>query len=81
MAQYLLCPSLPCLGTGGANEHNNKLIRQYLPKKQDFSQMSPEQMTTYQERLNDRPRKKLNYSTPNEYLKSLFLTPFVVFQT
>lgn len=56
----------------GANEHNNKLIRQYLPKKQDFSQMSPEQINTYQERLNDRPRKKLNYSTPNEYLKSLF---------
>ena len=56
----------------GANEHNNKLIRQYLPKKQDFSQMSPELINTYQERLNDRPRKKLNYSTPNEYLKSLF---------
>ena len=56
----------------GANEHNNKLIRQYLPKKQDFSQMGPEQINTCQERLNDRPRKKLNYSTPNEYLKALF---------
>ena len=56
----------------GANEHNNKLIRQYLPKKQDFSQMSPELINTYQERLNNRPQKKLNYSTPNEYLKALF---------
>ena len=33
----------------GANEHNNKLIRQHLPKKQDFSQMSPEHMIIYQE--------------------------------
>ena len=65
----------------GANEHNNKRIRQYLPKKQDFSQMSPQQITTYQERINDRPRKKLNYSSPNEHLKSLFSTQFVAFQT
>ncbi|GAA4015415.1 IS30-like element IS1655 family transposase [Hymenobacter fastidiosus] len=65
----------------GANEHNNKLIRQYLPKKQDFSQMSPQQITTYQDRLNDRPRKKLNYSTRNKHLKSLFSTQFVAFQT
>ena len=64
-----------------ANEHNNKLIRQYLPKKQDFSQMSPEQITTCQERLNDQPRKKLNYSTSNEHLKSRFLTQVVAFQT
>ena len=26
----------------GANEHHNKRIRQYLPKKQDFSQLSPQ---------------------------------------
>jgi len=64
----------------GANEHNNKLIRQYIPKKKDFSQMSPQQVKAYQERINDRPRKKLNYSTPNEHLKSIFSTPFVAFQ-
>jgi IS30 family transposase len=65
----------------GANEHNNKLIRQYIPKKKDFSQMSHQEVETYQDRINNRPRKKLNYSTPNEHLKSIFSTPFVAFQT
>ncbi len=65
----------------GANEHNNKLIRQYIPKKKDFSGMSDQEVKTYQERINDRPRKKLNYSSPNEHLKSIFSTPFVAFRT
>lgn len=74
------------LGTGlahqrGANEHNNKLIRQYIPKKMDFSQMSANEIETYQERINNRPRKKLNYSTPNEHVKTIFSPPFVAFQT
>ena len=65
----------------GANEHNNKLIRQFIPKKIDFSQMPPEEVKTYQDRINDRPRKKLNYSTPNEHIKIILSTPFVAFQT
>ena len=65
----------------GANEHNNKLIRQYIPKKMDFSQMSNQQVRAFQERINDRPRMKLNYSTPNERLNDIFFTPFVAFQT
>ena len=65
----------------GANEHNNKLIRQFIPKKMDFSQMPPEEVKIYQERINDRPRKKLNYSTPNEHIKIILSTQFVAFQT
>ena len=65
----------------GANEHNNKLIRQFILKKMDFSQVSPKQILAYQERINDRPRKKLNYSTPNEHIKFIFSTPVVAFQT
>ena len=65
----------------GANEHNNKLIRQYIPKKMDFSHMSHKQVRAYQERINDRPRKKLDYSSPNERLKTIFSTQFVAFQT
>lgn len=64
-----------------ANEHNNKLIRQYIPKKIDFSNTSHKQIGQYQERINDRPRKKLNYFTPNELVKSIYLTQFVTFQT
>jgi transposase, IS30 family len=65
----------------GANEHNNKLIRQFIPKKLDFSQMEDEEVQTYQDRINDRPRKKLHYSTPTERVKSILSTPIVAFQT
>lgn len=65
----------------GANEHNNKLIRQFITQKMDFSQMGHREVKTYQERINERPRKKLNYSTPNEYIKSILSTQIVAFQT
>ena len=65
----------------GANEHNNKLIRQFIPKKIDFSQMSKKEVQTYQDRINDRPRKKLHYSTPREHVNSILSAPIVAFQT
>ena len=50
----------------GLNEHTNGLIRQYLPKKTDFTQISKEEIITIQDKLNHRPRKILNYRTPYE---------------
>jgi len=50
----------------GLNEHTNGLIRQYLPKKTDFTQVSKEEVVTIQNKLNHRPRKVLNYRTPYE---------------
>jgi len=50
----------------GLNEHTNGLIRQYIPKKTDFTQISKEEITTIQDKLNHRPRKILNYRTPYE---------------
>jgi len=50
----------------GLNEHTNGLIRQYLPKKTNFTQISKEEITTIQDKLNHRPRKVLNYRTPHE---------------
>jgi len=50
----------------GLNEHTNGLIRQYLPKKTNFTQVSKEEITTIQDKLNHRPRKILNYRTPFE---------------
>jgi len=50
----------------GLNEHTNGLIRQYLPKKTDFTQISKEEIITIQDKLNHRPRKVLNYRTPFE---------------
>jgi len=48
----------------GLNEYTNKLIRQYIPKKTDFSSIENCQIFEYQKEINMRPRKKLDYSSP-----------------
>ena len=50
----------------GLNENTNGLIRQYFPKKTDFSKISGQQVRKVENALNNRPRKILNYLTPNE---------------
>jgi len=50
----------------GLNEHTNGLIRQYLPKKSTFLNVSKDEIIMIQNRLNHRPRKILNYKTPYE---------------
>ena len=52
----------------GLNEHTNGLVRQYLPKKTDFTQVSDQTVQLIAEKLNNRPRKILNYRTPLEIL-------------
>lgn len=46
------------------NENTNWLIRQYLPKKTDFSHITQEDLNKIEREINSRPRKRLNYSTP-----------------
>jgi IS30 family transposase len=50
----------------GTNENTNGLIRQYFPKKTDFSQLIPEQVLAVANKLNQRPRKCLDYYSPAE---------------
>jgi transposase, IS30 family len=50
----------------GFNENTNGLIRQYIPKGKDLSEITDEEIIFIQERLNNRPRKSLNYATLNE---------------
>ena len=50
----------------GLNEHTNGLIRQYLPKKSEFLNVSKDEIIMIENRLNHRPRKILNYKTPYE---------------
>lgn len=57
----------------GLNEHTNGLIRQYLPKKTDFTQVHKEEIITIQNKLNHRPRKVLNYRTPYEVFFKEFM--------
>lgn len=50
----------------GLNENTNGLVRQYFPKKYDFSRISDQDLQQVEDRLNNRPRKTLGYRTPNE---------------
>ena len=49
----------------GTNENTNGLIRQYIPKKSDFSEITEERIAFIKERLNHRPRKCLDFKTPD----------------
>ena len=51
-------------------ENINGLVRQYLPKWRDLSNLTGDEVHKIQEKINNRPRKKLGYQTPNEVLKS-----------
>ena len=48
----------------GANENTNGLIRQYIPKGTDFSELTDEMLAEIEWKLNHRPRKSLGYRTP-----------------
>ncbi len=50
----------------GTNEDTNGLIRQYFPKNRDFTTITQQEIDTAMERLNNRPRKRLGYQTPNQ---------------
>lgn len=50
----------------GSNENLNGLVRQYFPKKTDFALLTDNQVQAIQDKLNNRPRKRLGYRTPNE---------------
>lgn len=50
----------------GTCENTNMLIRDFLPKGTDFSKVPASKLQHIQNLLNDRPRKVLNWLSPNE---------------
>jgi len=48
----------------GLNEYTNKLVRQYIPKKQTLTNFSEKNIEDFQRKINRRPRKKLNFESP-----------------
>ena len=50
----------------GANENVNGLIRDYFPKKTDFTLVSEDEIASVEYALNTRPRKRLGWKTPLE---------------
>jgi IS30 family transposase len=55
----------------GLNEHTNGLIRQFFPKRTDFTKVRPEELEKVAKLINHRPRKSLDYQTPYEVIFSL----------
>jgi IS30 family transposase len=52
----------------GGVESINGMIRRYIKKGSDISQYEDSFIHEVQKKLNDRPRKKLNFKTPNEIM-------------
>ncbi len=50
----------------GANENLNGLVRQYFPKESDFKLITKDEIIQVTNILNNRPRKRFGYKTPNE---------------
>jgi len=50
----------------GTNENTNGLIRHYLPKGMNLSWLTQQQCDRIAEQLNNRPRLRLGFKTPNE---------------
>lgn len=55
----------------GTNENTNSLVRDFFPRGTNFINISSSQLKKVQDLLNDRPRKVLNWHTPNEIFNEL----------
>jgi len=61
-----------CSWQRGSNENLNGLVRQYFPKGYDFNLITDQRVNEVQEKINNRPRKRFGYQSPNEvYLQTL----------
>jgi len=59
----------------GGNENCNLWIRYYFPKGTDFSTISDEELIDVEWELNNRPRKRLNFKTPQEVFTKYLNNP------
>jgi transposase, IS30 family len=55
----------------GSNESANGLLREYFPKGTDFAAVTDTDIQAAVERLNNRPRKRHRFLTPNEVLADI----------
>jgi IS30 family transposase len=55
----------------GTNENCNGLLRQFFPKKSTFAMITQERIDEVCELINNRPRKRHNYKTPNEIFRQI----------
>lgn len=57
------------------NENCNLWIRYYFPKKTDFASITDEELKDVEWELNNRPRKRLKFKTPQEVFDSYLKQP------
>lgn len=55
----------------GTNENTNGLLRQYFPKKYDFNLITEKELRHIVKKLNDRPRKRLKFTSPRNAFKGV----------
>ena len=55
-----------CAWQKGTNENTNRLLRKFYPKGRNLSRVSPKTLKRNLALLNARPRKVLNYHSPQE---------------
>lgn len=53
----------------GTNENTNGLLRQFYPKKTPFKNLKQEELDKVVRLINNRPRKRHNYRTPQEVFR------------
>jgi IS30 family transposase len=66
MTVYFCDPKSPW--QRGSNENTNGLLRQYLPRRVNFRQLSQDDFDVIAAELNDRPRQTLDFKSPSEAL-------------
>jgi IS30 family transposase len=66
MTVYFCDPKSPW--QRGSNENTNGLLRQYLPRRLNFRDLSQADFDVIAAELNDRPRQTLGFKTPSEAL-------------
>ena len=59
----------------GANENLNRQLRAYLPKRSDIRDLTQEELDNIAWELNNKPRRKLNWHTPQEVYEWLVQHP------
>lgn len=64
-----------CSWQRGGNENSNLWTRYYFPKRTDFSTITDEEIKDVEWELNNRPRKRLNFKTPQEVFTSYLNKP------
>ena len=57
----------------GTSENTNGLLRQFFPKRTDFTRIRHHQVARVEQLLNERPRRRHDYRTPLEVLAKNFV--------